>query len=81
MKRLLVLIFSVTLLTANGSLIAQQEHNRAEESCVYICTGKSSKRYHSTKECKGLGNCGGRVIALTLTQAEKMGRTPCQICY
>lgn len=47
---------------------------------VYICTGSSSKRYHSRKNCRGLSNCGGTIKELTVEQAENQGRTPCKIC-
>ena len=52
-----------------------------KDNYVYICTGKSSKRYHKTDRCKGLDNCKGTVKKVTLSQAEDKGRTPCKICY
>lgn len=77
-KILLILAFMVGAITTSYSdtLIAE-----ASEQTVYICTGSSSKRYHKTNKCKGLRNCGGRIIAISKAEAEDMGRTPCQICY
>ena len=54
--------------------------NTPGEEKVYICTGSSSKRYHSKKNCRGLSNCGGTIKEITVEQAEKQGRTPCKIC-
>jgi len=83
MKKLLLLLASVLLLTACGVAIANDNINEncSEQTTVYICTGSSSKRYHKTNKCKGLRNCGGRIIAISKAEAEDMGRTPCQICY
>ena len=48
---------------------------------VYICTGGSSKRFHRTTRCRGLDNCKGSVIKVTLAEAKKKHRTPCKLCY
>lgn len=48
---------------------------------VYICTGSSSERYHSNPDCRGLNRCNGSIEAVTESEAESMGRTPCHICY
>ena len=50
-------------------------------SMVYICTGGSSKRYHSHPDCTGLNNCQGSIRQISLQKAREMGRTPCQRCY
>lgn len=55
--------------------------DRSDGYNVYICTGGSSRKYHRTKNCKGLSNCGGTIEAVSLDYAEDMGRTPCRICY
>lgn len=81
MKKTLLLLASVTLLTACGTATAGNTTEETKEPTVYICTGGSSKRYHKTNKCKGLRNCGGRIIAISQADAEDMGRTPCQICY
>ncbi len=33
------------------------------------------------KDCRGLNNCRGRVKTISISQALKEGRTPCEICY
>lgn len=81
MKKLILLFASVALLTGCGSAVAQNNDKEAEGETVYICTGGYSKRYHSTRSCKGLRNCGGTIKAISIEEAERMGRTPCQICY
>ncbi|RYZ23081.1 MAG: hypothetical protein EOO16_06415 [Chitinophagaceae bacterium] len=47
---------------------------------VYVCTGNSSKRYHRTESCNGLQACRAEILSVTLSKAEGMRRTPCQIC-
>ena len=60
-------------------------NNRAttskSEKTVYICTGKYAKTYHSTTNCRGLGNCQSSVKAVTQTSAEKAGRRAFNISY
>lgn len=81
MKKVLLLFASVALLTGCGSAVAQNNDKEAEGKTVYICTGGYSKRYHSTRSCKGLRNCGGSIKAISIEEAEEMGRTPCQLCW
>lgn len=44
---------------------------------VYICKGKSSKKYHYKKNCRGLSNCSTDVYKVELSEAKKIGRTLC----
>jgi len=44
---------------------------------VYICDGSSAKRYHKNKNCPTLKNCGGKVVAISLEEAKKNGKTLC----
>lgn len=78
MKKLLLL--SMLLFCASVSADVPSKTTTEEEKKVYICTGSSSKRYHSRKNCRGLSNCGGSIKEITIEQAEKQGRTPCKIC-
>ena len=48
---------------------------------VYICTGPQSKKYHATKDCRGLNKCSEDIISVSLEKAKSMGRGPCGICY
>lgn len=50
-------------------------------SSVYICTSLSSKKYHSTPDCRWLENCSGQVKEISVTAAEAQGKTPCKGCY
>lgn len=81
MKKLLLLLASAALLTGCGSAVAQSNDKETNGEIVYICTGGYSKRYHSTRSCKGLRNCGGSIKAISIEEAEQMGRTPCQLCW
>lgn len=48
---------------------------------VFICTGKSATVYHRYKDCKGLNRCRSKIKAITIDEAERMGRRECKICY
>lgn len=62
----------------DSSTITQQN---SQEGNVYVCSGKSSKRYHKTANCRGLSGCSGTVEAMTFEEAGEIGKTPCKICY
>lgn len=47
------------------------------ETKVYICKGKSSKRYHYDKYCRGLSNCSTKTYEVSLSEAKELGRTLC----
>lgn len=81
MKKVLLLLASAALLTGCGSAVVKHNDKEAKGETVYICTGSYSKRYHATRSCKGLRNCGGIIKAISIEDAEEMGRTPCRICY
>tara|TARA_R110002051_G_scaffold292519_1_gene357319 strand:+ start:3632 stop:3847 length:216 start_codon:yes stop_codon:yes gene_type:complete len=44
---------------------------------VYICKGKSSKKYHLKKNCRGLSNCSTAISEVTRGKAKEMGRGIC----
>ena len=48
---------------------------------VYICTGPQSKRFHKTSHCRGLNSCSGEILAVSISKAQSMRRTPCKWCY
>ena len=48
---------------------------------VYICTGGSSEKYHSTDTCSALASCSKAVREVTLADAQSKGRTPCKRCH
>lgn len=65
MKKLLLLIAFITL----TSLAVEKE--------VYICQSKGGKKYHFTKDCRGLSNCKADIVKVNLSEAEKQGKTIC----
>lgn len=85
MKKVLLLCFAMLAMLACGEKQskAQEEETRyaKSEDVVYVCMGGSSQRYHATDECRGLCRCKSEIKAISIEKAERMGRTPCQICY
>ena len=65
MKKLLLLIAFITL----TSLTVDKE--------VYICQSKGGKKYHLTKDCRGLSKCKAEIVKVKLSEAEKQGKTLC----
>ena len=53
----------------------------ADADKVYICDSRYSKCYHRTDKCEGLDLCNSEVRAITLSEARKQGRRPCNYCY
>ncbi len=47
------------------------------DTMVYVCMGKGSKKYHYRKDCRGLSNCSTKIYEVTLTKAKDLGRTLC----
>ena len=66
------------MILKNGQFYDSQEE---ETNMVYICTGKSSHAYHSTKDCYGIEACKGDIEIISLDDAIEMGRTPCHYCH
>lgn len=58
----------------------KQKKVKADENCVYVCTGGHAKRYHSVADCQGLSKCSSEVIELTVAEAEDYEKTPCKMC-
>lgn len=85
MKKIILLLATAAIVcggfTACSNAWANKKTGDNEAKVVYICTGSYSKRYHSTRSCKGLRNCGGSIKAISIEEAEQMGRTPCQLCW
>ena len=46
---------------------------------VYICTSRGAKSYHKTERCAN-ANCSKSVKQVTIAEAERMHRKPCQRC-
>jgi len=47
------------------------------ETKVFICKGKSSKKYHLKKDCRGLSNCSTEIFEVSLSKAKELKRTLC----
>ncbi|TDN39287.1 hypothetical protein E4631_15545 [Hymenobacter sp. UV11] len=48
---------------------------------VYVCSGGSAYAYHNYESCSGLNRCTHTVNAVTVAEAEGMGRRACRKCY
>lgn len=48
---------------------------------VYICNGPASKKYHKTKNCRGLTRCSTTTEKISQKEAIQKRRTACKICY
>ena len=70
MKKLILTTFMLAL--ASGYTGASTQPAENDATMVYICTGKSSKRYHKTDECRGLDNCSGDIKLITMEKAKQM---------
>ena len=81
MKQLLTLFLTVSLLsTFAGNSAANSSITTSETAYVYICTGSSATKYHAKATCRGMNNCRGKVVKISVEDAKGQGRTPCSIC-
>lgn len=67
MKKLLSLLLLLFLTTSVTPI----------QSDVYICGPRGAKRYHFTKDCRGLSNCKHGLYKTTLKEARGYGLTLC----
>ncbi len=75
----IISILSISLMPLLG--MAQTPQAPAQPEKVYISTSKLAKRYHKTRSCVSLKNDQRYLKAVTVSQAKKLGRTPCKNCY
>ena len=79
---ILVIICSCVLFAVGcKNATAKPATLQSKGAYVYVCTGSSATRYHSKSDCRGLCKCSRGIIAISLKEAQEMGRTPCQICH
>lgn len=52
---------------------------QTKEKEVFICTSKSSKKYHLKKDCSGIKKCKSKIKKITKKKAENVGRTLCKL--
>ncbi|WP_299671090.1 hypothetical protein [uncultured Polaribacter sp.] len=69
MKNLLLIFSLLFVLTAF----------QIKEKEVFICTSKSSKKYHLKKDCSGIKKCKSKIKKITKKKAENVGRTICKL--
>lgn len=69
----------IMLLSCRGESGRQVKYE-VDSECVYVCSGPTSKRYHSVDDCQGLSNCSGEILEMTQEEAEDIGKTPCRMC-
>ena len=80
---LLIICCAVLCLSCIGRNSGQQlqTYGNNQTSYVYVCTGRYATKYHSYRGCRGLGNCSGTIAKMPETDAQRMGRTRCRICF
>lgn len=44
---------------------------------VYLCDSEGGKKYHFTKSCRGLANCEHEIIKVSISEAQRRGKTLC----
>ncbi|MEZ4853757.1 hypothetical protein [Flavobacterium sp.] len=69
MKKLLPLFLLLFLATSATSPLEKE---------VYICGSNGAKRYHFTKNCRGLNNCQHKLYKKSLSSAKSLGLTLCK---
>jgi len=80
MKRALnFFLFILFIFLCSCSL--EHQSNNDNSVTVYVCTGTYSKKYHSDKQCRGLGNCKGDIVSESESSAIKNDKSKCSICY
>lgn len=66
MKTLITLLFLFT--------INFQSNDVAD---VYVCDSKGAKKYHLSKDCRGLSNCKHDIVKKSKTDVQNLGLTLC----
>lgn len=56
------------------------EKSDSRQDVVYICTSPNARKYHTTPSCRWLDNCSGDIKEVSLSFAERQGKTPCKGC-
>lgn len=80
MKILIILILALAPLSFESSSVKQKYTQKIDQT-VYICKGPESKRFHAYSNCRGLSNCTTQIFSVSQSEAVRIGRTACQICY
>jgi len=74
------IVFALMIILSLIACRESESKTNADAQLVYVCISNTSYRYHSFK-CWGLEKCTHEIRRMTIAEAEKMGKTPCKICY
>lgn len=74
----LYLLFCI-LLASCGDEDKVERKEVHDGNIVYICTGRYSKKYHSTDKCPGLSKCKASIIETPIEEA-RTNYKPCRYC-
>ena len=84
MKKLIPIIvlgaltsFSTPLTSCKKEVAAKDESATLSDKTVFICDSQTAKKYHFSKNCRGLSNCKHKIVEVTITKAKSGGRTLC----
>lgn len=69
---------TITLIAALALLCGSATAKKKPK--VFICTGTYAKAYHLKLTCEALTNCGGDIMQIKRSKAEKQGRHLCKYC-
>ena len=50
-----------------------------QEGDIYICKGDTSERYHLNQNCKALDSCTSSIYQMNVPEAERQGRSLCEL--
>lgn len=85
MKKLFTLVAIIALVTMTTAFAPGAAHISGSQvsktTYVYVCTGSYARVYHSSQSCRGLNNCKGDIIKVSLSDAiNKYNKRACKIC-
>lgn len=74
----ILLFLSIFISTPYGSYPVSTPNKHAD--LVLICDSRGAKVYHNY-QCRGLSNCTHKIIKINKSDAIRMGRRACKVCY
>lgn len=51
--------------------------NLQNHKTIYLCDNGKTKKYHLSKQCRGLRNCSYKILKMNLDKAQKTGYSLC----
>lgn len=72
MKKILLLT-ALGVLAWTGTALDKEE----QVSDVYLCNSLGGKKFHYSKNCRGLSRCEQEIIKVSLKKAKDLGKTLC----